>query len=94
MIVNNVNSAANLYTSNAVGATRYANNATGARNIQKRDELALSNQAQSFSAILKKLHAVPEVRQEKVAELEPQVSNGTYNIASENIAASILASRF
>ena len=94
MIVNNLNSMANIYSSNAVVSTRYANAATAARNIQKRDQLSLSNQAQSFSEILKKLRNESEVRQDKVAEFEQKISSGNYHVASENIAASMLLSRF
>ncbi len=94
MIVNNVNSMANLYSSNAVVATRYSNAATGARNIQKRDELSLSKEAQSFSEILKKLRGESEVRQDKVTQYEQQISSGNYNVSAENIAASILLTRF
>ena len=94
MIVNNLNSMANIYSSNAVVSTRYANAAVGARNIQKRDEISLSKEAQSFSEILKKLRDESEVRQDKVAEFQQKISSGNYHVAAENIAASLLLSRF
>ena len=94
MIVNNLNSMANIYSSNAVVSTRYANSAIGARNIQKRDEISLSKEAQSFSEILKKLRNESEVRQDKVAEFQQKISSGNYHVAAENIAASLLLSRF
>lgn len=94
MLINNVNSMANLYSSNAAGAVRYSNSATAARGIQKRDEITLSKEAQSFSEILKKLHGESEVRQDKVAEFEQKIASGNYNVAAENIAASILSNRF
>ena len=94
MIVNNLNSMANIYSSNAVVSTRYANAAVGTRNIQKRDEISLSKEAQSFSEILKKLRNESEVRQDKVAELQQKIESGNYHVASENIAASLLLSRF
>ncbi len=94
MIVNNLNSMANIYSSNAVVATRYANAATNARNVQKRDQLSLSNQAQSFSEILQKLRGESEVRQDKVAEFEQKISSGNYHVEASNIAASMLLSRF
>lgn len=94
MIVNNLNSMANIYTSNAVASTRYANAATAARNIQKRDQVSLSNQAQSFSEMLKKLSKESEVRQDKVTEFEQKISSGNYHVSAENIAASMLLSRF
>ena len=94
MIVNHLNSMANIYTSNAVVSSRYSNAAIGARNVQKRDELSLSKEAQSFSEILQKLRGESEVRQDKVAEFEKKISSGTYHVDAENIAASMLLSRF
>ncbi len=94
MLINNVNSPANIYSSNAVIATRYANSATATRNIQKRDEIMLSNTAQSFADMLKKLQGESEVRREKVDEFERKIASGNYDVKSENIAASILMSRF
>ena len=91
MIVNNVNSAANLYSA---GATRYVNSALSTRGVQKKDELTLSNQAQSFQDMLKKLQNESEVRQDKVAEFTQKIESGTYNVSAENIAASILSVRF
>lgn len=94
MIVNNVNPMANVYSSNAVVSSRYASAATNSRNIQKRDQLSLSNEAQSFSEILKKLRNESDVRQDKVAEFQQKISSGNYHIESESIAASLLLSRF
>jgi negative regulator of flagellin synthesis FlgM len=94
MIVNNVNPMANVYSSNAVVSSRYTNAATASRNVQKRDQLSLSNEAQSFSEILKKLRGESDVRQDKVAEFQQKISSGNYHVESENIAASLLLSRF
>ena len=91
MIVNNVNSAANLYSA---GATRYVSSVLSTRNVQKKDELTLSNQAQSFQDMLKKLHNESEVRQDKVDEFTQKIESGAYNVSAENIAASILSVRF
>ena len=94
MFINNVNSMANLYTSNAIVSSGYAKSASAARGVQKRDEITLSQEAQSFSEIFKKLRNESEVRQDKVAELEQKISSGNYDVKSENIAASIMMSRF
>lgn len=94
MIVNNLNSMAGVYTSNALGATRYANYVGSARNVHKRDELSLSSEAQSFSEILKKLRAESDVRQEKVTDLEQKISAGTYHVPAGEIAMSLLTTRF
>lgn len=94
MIVNNVNSLSNIYSSSATVATRYANTVGGAKELHRGDKLTLSTEAQSFSEMLSKLQNAPEVRQDKVDEFEQKIANGTYNVAAENIAASILTSRF
>lgn len=94
MIVNNLNSMASVYTSNTLGTARYTNSVSNTRNVQKRDELSLSSEAQSFSEILKKLRAESDVRQERVNELEQKVSSGTYSVSSDEIAISLLTYRF
>ena len=93
MFVNNVNPAANLYTSTSNAAARYAA-AASVGNVQKRDELTLSQQAQSFQEVLKKLQNETEVRQSKVDEYTQKIAGGNYNVSSSDIALSILASRF
>ena len=91
MIVNNINSAANLYSA---GATRYVNQTSSTRNVQKKDGFTLSNEGVSFKDMLMKLHNESEVRQEKVDEFTQKIQSGTYNVSAENIAASILSVRF
>lgn len=93
MFINNVNSAANIYSSTSNSASRYAA-ASSVGNVQKKDELTLSSQAQSFQDILKKLQNESEVRQSKVDEISQKISNGTYNVSSSDIALGILGSRF
>ena len=91
MIVNNVNSAANIYSA---GASRYVNQSSGVKNVQKKDGFMLSNEAQNFKSMLQKLHTESEVRQEKVDEFSRKIANGEYNVSAENIAASMLSIRF
>ena len=91
MIVNNVTSAANLYSA---GSARYVAPASGTRNVQAKDGFTISNETQSFKAMLQKLHSESEVRQEKVEEFTQKIESGTYNVPAENIAASMLTIRF
>ena len=93
MIVNNVNSSSKYY-SNSVAATRYTNAATNVRGAQKSDAFTPSREAQSFSEMLNKLKNAPEVRQDRVAELQQKISSGQYFVSSADIAASILTNRF
>ena len=93
MYVNNVNPSAGLYTSSSNAASRYTAAST-LGNVQKRDELTLSQQAQSFQDFLKRLQSETEVRQTKVDEYTQKIASGNYNVSSSDIALSILASRF
>lgn len=94
MIINNVSSVSNLYASSAVSSSKYSNSVSGVRSVQRDDKVIFSNEAQSFKEMLGKLQNTSEVRQDKVDEFEKKIANGTYNVSAENIAASILASRF
>ena len=91
MIVNNVSSAANLYSA---GSARHVAPVSGTRNVQARDGFTISNETQSFKAMLQKLHNESEVRQDKVDEFTAKINSGTYNVAAENIAAIMLSIRF
>ena len=91
MIVNHLTSAANIYSA---GSTRYVNQTSGTKNVQKKDGFTLSNEAQTFKSMLMKLHNESEVRQDKVDEFTQKIESGEYNVSSENIAASMLSIRF
>ena len=91
MIVNNVYSAANIYSA---GSTKYADRTSTTKNVQKKDGFTLSNEAQNFKAMLMKLHNESEVRQDKVDEFTQKIESGDYNVPAENIAASMLSIRF
>ena len=92
MFVNKVGSTANYYSN--VAATRYANAATATRGVPKYEAFTPSKEAQSFSAMLKKLKATPEVREDKVSEFQQKISSGQYSVPSENIALSLLTNRY
>ena len=94
MIINNVGALSNIYASSAVASSKYSNTVSGVRAVHGDDKVTFSNEAQSFKEMLGKLQNTPEVRQDKVDEFEKKIADGTYNVAAENIAASILASRF
>lgn len=92
MIVNNVNSSAKYY-SNSVATTRYVN-ATAVRGVQKSDAFTPSKEAQIFSEMLNKLKNTPDVREERVNELEQKISSGQYFVSSADIAYGLLTNRF
>jgi len=58
--------------------------------VQKQDEVILSSQAQGFGPLLQKLQNMPEVRQERVAELSESIASGKYQVAAKDIAEKLL----
>lgn len=58
--------------------------------VQKQDEVILSSQAQGFGPLLQKLQNMPEVRQERVAELSESIASGKYQVAAKDVAEKLL----
>ena len=56
----------------------------------KADTVALSDAAKDIQEAQKQLEAIPEVREDKVAQLKEQIENGTYEIDEEKLADKIL----
>lgn len=92
MIVNNVNSSSNYYSN--VAAARYANPAGYVRGVQKSDAFTPSREAQSFSELLNKLKNTSDVREDKVNQLQAEISSGQYFVSADKIAASLLMNRY
>ena len=68
------------------------NSAYGAQEVApKKDELTISSQAKDFASVMKALRSVPDVREDKVAELSGPVESGTYKVSPEEITDKILA---
>ncbi len=56
----------------------------------KADTVALSNAAKNIQEAQKQLEAIPDVREDKVAQLKEQIENGTYEMDAEKIADKML----
>jgi negative regulator of flagellin synthesis FlgM len=56
----------------------------------KTDTVVLSDAAKRIQEAKKQLDAIPDVRQDKVAQLREQIENGTYEIDAEKIAGKML----
>ena len=56
----------------------------------KADTVALSSAAKDIQEAQKQLEAIPDVREDKVAQLKEQIENGTYEIDAEKIADKML----
>lgn len=62
------------------------------KNVQQKnlDKLNVSNDAQAYLIARQAINNVPDVREQKVAELENRVKSGTYEIKDEDIAEKML----
>jgi len=56
----------------------------------KADTVVLSDMAKTVQEAQTQLKSIPDVREDKVAELREQVENGTYEIDAEKIADKML----
>ena len=56
----------------------------------KADTVALSSAAKDIHQAQRKMEAIPDVREDKVAQLKEQIENGTYEIDEEKIADKML----
>ena len=92
MIINgNVQAVAGAYSVSSSGSVKRA---ASVQAMQKSDEVHLSSEGQSFSSMLLKLQNMDDVRGSRVQDLSAQMANGSYNVPSENIAASLLGVRY
>ncbi len=56
----------------------------------KADTVVLSDTAKKIQEAQKQLEAIPDVREDKVAQLKEQIEKGTYEIDEEKIADKML----
>jgi len=55
------------------------------------DGFHISSAGQEFSAVLEALAKTPDIREERVVAIQAQMSAGSYNISSSEIASKMLA---
>ena len=92
IINNNVQAIAGAYAMNQSAGTRRS---VGAQKPQEfKDEVNISTQGQSFSAMMKELKDTPDVRMDKVAFFKNAIAGGNYNVSGEDIAEKMLSARF
>lgn len=90
-INNNIQAVTGAYNVSSASSSRRTGKAEDAKDA---DEVQLSTKAQSFSGLLQQLHGMDETRADKVQALSQQVADGSYSVAAENIASSLLDTRF
>ena len=90
MMISNVNALAGVYAGQQIVASHPASQVASA----KSDEVVLSNQVQNFSQMLMELKNMNGVRQDKVDFYSEKIATGEYHVPAEDIARSLLNSRF
>jgi negative regulator of flagellin synthesis FlgM len=63
-------------------------------NVDQKDEMVLSTEAQSFSQMLQRARSMSDVRADKVEDYSAQVNAGKYQVDSQAVAGKILNIRF
>jgi len=53
-------------------------------------KLTISDEAKKLHEIVPKLDEIPDIREDKVAEIKKQIDEGTYKISGEKVAEKIL----
>ena len=56
----------------------------------KGDTVSLSKEAREVTAITRKLEETPDVREDKVSEIQEKLNSGTYNVDGQTAAANLL----
>jgi negative regulator of flagellin synthesis FlgM len=57
---------------------------------QVEDRLEFSTSIREFQQLDKKAHEAPEIRADRVAEIERELNSGTYNIKAEKVAEAMI----
>ncbi|MGI6566600.1 MAG: flagellar biosynthesis anti-sigma factor FlgM [Firmicutes bacterium] len=76
-----------LYREQKQAALRRASNEGGRAPM---DKVTISEESQEIQGILSELKAVPEIREQKVAELRAAVRQGTYQVPARKVAEKLL----
>lgn len=65
----------------------------GQSSLSFKDEVHLSQSAESFRSAMKKLNNTSEVREDKVSFYTNAIESGNYNVSAANIASKMLMTR-
>lgn len=75
-----------------VGAVQAANRVSQAEKKPLelgKDHLAVSDKAQVYQALLQKVKGIPEIREERVADLQERIAQGQFKVDAQAIAKRI-----
>ncbi len=58
----------------------------------EQDTVQLSDQAKAIHELIKSTKDLPDIREEKVAQIKDAITNNTYNVTPQQLAAKMLSS--
>lgn len=61
--------------------------------VSKRDGYEISSFGKAYQAARQAMNSVPDIREDKVAQIKEKIDNGTYEVSGEEFAEKII-SRF
>ena len=60
------------------------------KEVSKGDKVVLSPEAKKIQETKELMDSIPDIREEKVAQIRAQIENGTYRIKEEKLAAKMI----
>jgi flagellar biosynthesis anti-sigma factor FlgM len=91
IINNNLQAIAGAYQLNQKNSAKRVQNQNS---LSFKDEVKLSESAESFRSAMKKMQNIDEVRPDKVAFYTQAIESGNYNVSAANIASKMLSVGF
>lgn len=88
MAIEGINALNGLKSPDRVEAERRESKKSGTAESTASDSVDISNGG--VSRLAAQLDTVPEVRQDKIEELQKQIANGTYKVPAEQLAEIVL----
>lgn len=58
----------------------------------KQDVVSISNNAKDYQTVMKALREIPEIREDKVEEIQKKYDTGQYDVSGSDVADKILKS--
>ena len=62
----------------------------GKKGALAKDSMQLSDKAKEISRLVKETAKLPEIREEKIAQIKAEINNNTYKIPARDVAAKML----
>jgi negative regulator of flagellin synthesis FlgM len=62
----------------------------GSREVISKDKVVLSPEAQQIQKVKELIYSLPDIRDEKVAEIRAQIEAGDYDVDGEKIASKMI----